>query len=191
MRHRPFLLLPLATAAIVITTSLAVRASDPDGWSDTARPAAMFPHVRSADPDMRILIADALDSSAIVRALVERLTASDVVVFVECERDPNVRGPGRLNFMVSAGGLRYVLIRLKPKQRAAAIAMLAHELQHAVEIAETPAIVDEQSLAREYARIGYRSRSAHSGLAFDTKAAVEVGRRVVEELMTLKTSAAD
>jgi predicted ATPase len=85
--------------------------------------------------------------------------------------------------MAAAGGLRYVVIRLQPKRRAAEIAMLAHELQHAVEIADTPSIVDEASLAREYARIGYRSRSAH-GLAFDTKAAVEIGRRVAEELMT-------
>ena len=35
------------------------------------------------------------------------------------------------------------------------IAMMAHELQHAVEIAETPAIVDGESLVREYKRIGY------------------------------------
>ena len=33
---------------------------------------------------------------------------------------------------------------------------MAHELQHAVEIADTPAIVDGASLAREYQRIGYR-----------------------------------
>ena len=47
--------------------------------------------------------------------------------------------------------------------------------------ADNPAIVDGISLAREYERIGYRSPSPH-GRAFDTRAAVETGRLVAEEL---------
>ena len=47
--------------------------------------------------------------------------------------------------------------------------MMAHELQHAVEIAETPAIVDGESLVREYKRIGYvNTLSPLPGVAFDT-----------------------
>lgn len=180
MTHRPFPL-PLIFAATIAFTAPAVRASDV---------AVPFPHIRSPEPQMRALIDDAIASSATVRALVERITASDVVVFVVCERDPTVRASGRLNFMTSAGGVRYVVIRLRPKRRPAAIAMLAHELQHAAEIADLPWVVDEASLGREYARIGYRSQSAHV-LAFDTKAAVDVGRRVVEELMALRSSDGD
>jgi hypothetical protein len=172
MMHRPFPLLLILTVAIAFI-STAVHASDV---------AVPFPHVRAADSQMRALIDDAIASSATVRVLVERITASDVVVFVVCEHDPAVKASGRLNFMVSAGGTRYVVIRLKPKRRAAAIAMLGHELQHAAEIADTPSIVDEQSLGREYERIGYRSHASHGGLAFDTKAAVDIGRRVAEEL---------
>jgi hypothetical protein len=172
MTHRSFPLLLVLAVAISISLSTIVRASEP---------AVPFPRIRTIEPQMRALIDDAVNSSATVRALVERITASDVVVFVECERNPAVSAAGRLNFMVAAGGQRYVVIRLKPKRRAVAIAMLAHELQHAVEIVDTPAIVDEESMAREYARIGYRSHTAH-GMAFDTKAAVDVGRRVVEEL---------
>lgn len=171
MTHRLFLL-PLVLTATIASRATAVA-------SDGALP---FPHIRSADPQMRALIEDAIDSSATVRALVTRITASDVVVFVACEHDPDVKASGRLNFMTAAGGVRYLVIRLKPKRRAAVIAMLAHELQHAAEIADAPAIVDEHSLAREYERIGYRSHALHGGLAFDTKAAVEVGRRVAEEL---------
>src|SRR5262245_25096060 len=148
----------LLALVIVITIGCAIdaRAGDPD---------TSFPHIRSTDARLRALIEDALASSATVRALAERITASDVVVFVACDNDPYVRGPGRLNFMSAAGGLRYVLVRLKPRRRDLAIAMLAHELQHAVEIAETPSIVDEASLAREYARMGYRSRTSHVGVA--------------------------
>ncbi len=55
----------------------------------------------------------------------------------------------------------------------------------------TPAIVDEASLARAYERIGYRTRSIHGGIAFDTSAAVEAGRRVLEEVAALRVSAGD
>jgi hypothetical protein len=182
MKHRPFLLMPLLTAAIVITAAQAVHASEA---------VAPFPHVRPQDSQMRALIDDAIASSATVRALVARIAASDVVVFVACERNPSVKAQGRLNFMTSAGGLRYLVIRLKPARRSAAVAMLAHELQHAAEIADTPSIVDGESLGREYGRIGYRSQTSHGGVAFDTKAAVETGRRVAAELIALKTSAAD
>jgi hypothetical protein len=180
MTHRPFPVLLMLTVAVTFSAT-AVHASDPDAPTQSF-PSVPFPHVRAADPQMRSLIDDAIDRSAVVRALVERITASDVVVFVACERDPTVRAPGRLNFMTSAGGVRYVVIRLKPRQRAAAIALLAHELQHAAEIADTPSIVDDESLGREYGRIGYRSHASHGGVAFDTKAAVDTGRRVAAEL---------
>jgi hypothetical protein len=190
MTHRPFPFLLVLTATIALGGSTAVHAGEKKNPGLISDPVAgeikpgfiSLPHLRSPEPQMRALIEDAIDSSATVRALVERITASDVVVFVVCERDPAARPAGRLNFITSAGGLRYVVIRLRPKRRAAVIAMLAHELQHAAEIADTPSIVDEASLAREYERIGYRSHASHGGVAFDTKAAVDIGRRVAEEL---------
>jgi len=173
---------------LMLVATMAIGAVIDARASDSVLP---FPHIRTVDPQIRALIDDAMESSATVRALVERITASDVVVYVACDRDPSVRAAGRLNFMTSAGGLRYVVIRLKPKRRAATIAMLAHELQHAAEIADMPAIVDEASLARAYARIGYRSHGMHGGVAFDTSAAVETGRRVLEEVTALRASAGD
>lgn len=195
MKHRPFLLRSVLTVTVAFAATT-VHASDPaEGGPDKARPTEAlnvpFPHVRPQDSQMRALIDDAIASSATVRALVARIIASDVVVFVACEHNPAVKASGRLNFMTSAGGLRYLVIRLRPTRRSAAIAMLAHELQHAAEIADTPSIVDNESLGREYERIGYRSGASHGGMAFDTKAAVETGRRVVAELIALKTSAAD
>lgn len=173
MSHSLFARILVLVIAITIGWAIDSRAGDLD---------ASFPHIRSTDARLRALIDDALATSATIRALAERITASDVVVFVACDNDPYARGPGRLNFISSAGGFRYVMVRLKPKRRDLAIAMLGHELQHAVEIAETPSIVDEDSLAREYLRMGYRSHSSHVGLAFDTKAAVETGERVQEEV---------
>ena len=176
MGHR--LLARMLTLVLTMTTAMAIDARASDGHLD-------LPHIRSDDRRLQALIDDALATSATVRALVERINASDVVVYVACEIDPGSRGPGRLNFISAAGGYRYVLVRIRPRRRTDAIAILAHELQHAAEIAEMPSVVDEASLAREYARIGYRNSGSHSGLAFDTRAAVDTGRRVEQELRSL------
>ena len=180
MGHQPLARMLVLLAAWTIASTLDVRASD----------TLSHTHVRTAEPRLRALIDEAIATSPTVRALVERITASDVVVFVACEPNPDARTAGRMNFMTAAGGVRYVVIRLKLRHRVTAMAMLAHELQHAAEVAATPSIVDAESLAREYARMGYRKHSPH-GLAFDTKEAVEVGRRVVDELTARVRGGAD
>jgi len=89
-----------------------------------------------------------------------------------------------LTFVSSVAGFRYVVVRMGRFARMQQIAMMAHELQHAVEIADTPAIVDGPSLVREYQRIGYvNQRSSLPGVAFDTQAAVRTGEQVLKELM--------
>ncbi len=142
------------------------------------------PRVRTTDTRMRRLLDAAVLASPSLRALVDRLQQSDVVVYVQCERYAPSRVAGRLTFVSAAGGRRYVVVRLQRlESRAQQIALLAHELQHAVEIADTPAIVDGASLAREYQRLGHVSTwSTTPGIAFDTAAAVEMGRRVLMEV---------
>jgi hypothetical protein len=134
---------------------------------------------------MRTLIDAGARESASLQALIRRLERSDVVVYVECDADLQSRVAGRLLFVSSAGGLRYVVVRLaRLRSRAQQIGILAHELQHAVEIADTPAIVDGPSLAREYRRFGHVNHwSGGEGIAFDTDAAVAMGRTVMEEIV--------
>ena len=133
---------------------------------------------------MRKLIDAGVRESPSLRALVRRIEQSDVVVYVECDARMQSRVAGRLLFVSAAGGLRYVVVRLARLQsRAQQIAILAHELQHAVEIADTPAIVDGPSLAREYQRFGLVNHwSGGEGIAFDTDAAVAMGQKVMGEI---------
>jgi hypothetical protein len=140
------------------------------------------PSIRSTDRRLRTLLEDGVRNSPTLRALVARLRASDVVVYVQCD---GPAGPaGRLTFLSTAGGYRYVVVRLARFPRAQQIALLAHELQHAVEIADTPAIIDGPSLVREYRRIGFVNPGSQlPGIAFDTAAAVRAGRQVLRELM--------
>jgi hypothetical protein len=146
-------------------------------------------HVRTTDPTLTALIQDGVRTSPTFRALVERLIASDVVVYLRCEHQIATHADGRLTFAASAGGLRYVVVRVRRMpSRTHLLALIGHELQHAVEIADTPAIVDGPSLAREYERRGYISRWASGGgIAFDTADAVHAGEKVLRELIGVST----
>lgn len=150
----------------------------------TASPAAAFERLRTTDRRLQALIEEGMRTSPTLHALVQRLEQSDVVVYLQCDTAWSPRVAGRLTFVSSAGGLRYVVVRIAHfRSVAAQIAILAHELQHAVEVADTPAIVDGPSLAREYQRMGYvNTWSSIPGVAFDTHAAVRAGKRVLREM---------
>ena len=162
---------------LVATPSLAIAAdSIPDG-----------PHrpIRTTDDRLRKLLDDGMRTSPTFRALVERLDASDIVVYLRCDGAPLHAADGRLTFLSSAGGFRYVVVRVAHLQsRERQIAIIAHELRHAIEIADAPQIVDGPSLVREYKRIGYVSvGSALPGITFDSRAAVQAGTQVMRELL--------
>jgi len=59
--------------------------------------------------------------------------------------------------------------------------MFGHELQHAVEIADAPEVVDVPSLVAFYRRVGQVMSSG--GRTFETNAAVATERRVLLELV--------
>ena len=138
-------------------------------------------HVRTMDPRLREVIDQGVTRSELFRDLVSRLDASDVIVYAERECSMPEHLFGRLSFMTAAGGRRFVAVRigcklLGPQQ----IASLGHELQHALEIANAPSVVDELSMAAEYRRIGFASRTVRRG--FDSSAAIEAGARIWAEL---------
>ena len=143
------------------------------------------PPIRSTDRHLRALIDDGVRTSPTLRALVERLDASDVVVYVQCD-GARARRDGHLTFLAAAGGSRYVRRAHGATCRGCGRSRCsAHELQHAVEIADAPAIVDGASLAREYQthRLCQPVRARCRGVAFDTEAAVRAGEQVLKELM--------
>jgi hypothetical protein len=152
------------------------------------RPAAardgLWFHIRTADSHLRRMIQDGVDTSPTFRALLDRLIGSDVIVFLECDAFLARGIDGRLSFATSAGGYRYLQIRIRPwGLRQQQVALLAHELRHAVEVVDTPSIVDAGSMAREYERMGYLAHWAQLPVtAFDTVAAVQAGYDVLREL---------
>ena len=61
---------------------------------------------------------------------------------------------------------------------------MGHELQHAVEIADRPAIVDTASMQGEYERIGYVNHFASTAgiMSFETDRAMRIGDQIFREL---------
>jgi hypothetical protein len=144
-------------------------------------------HIRTTDQRLIRLVQDGVRASETFRRLVDRLNRSDVVVYLECSPGSQ-SSDGRLTFISSVAGLRYVHVRVARLPAAdVQIALIGHELQHAVEIADAPGVVDSRSLAREYQRIGFLSPRITPGVSFDSDAAVEAGNRVLRELTGRET----
>jgi hypothetical protein len=175
MSHRP--LLPLLSLAVVAVTLVPARAGD-------------IPRLRTSDPHVRAALHEGLARSPALRVLVDRLAGGNVVAYVRCAMLPS-HLEGRLTFMSAAGGLRYVVVRLAcDRTLLRTIAALGHELQHVVEIAERREIVDQESLARAYAAIGFeRGAMGYAVRAFDTVAAMAAGDRIRREMV--RPTAAD
>lgn len=147
------------------------------------------PHVRSKHSELLAAVSTASQESATFRALVDRLAVSDVVVYLEYERQRLPHVSGHLTFMSAAGGRRYLRVFLdRSMYGPSGLALIGHELQHAVEIAEAPWVNDEASLVVLYARIGFAA--SHSEPAcFDSTRAIEAGRRIQREVAAYEAAA--
>jgi hypothetical protein len=137
--------------------------------------AQTIEHVRTASPSLRGLIDDGLARSETLRALVDRLDASDVVVYISCgaiRSDTALGFGGRLQFVSYASGVRYAQAQLNcGLLRDRQIALLGHELRHAVEIADTREIVDVPSFGRYFASHGYEVSEDTRHRTYETDAA--------------------
>jgi hypothetical protein len=136
-------------------------------------------HIRTTDVAVGALLRRGYRYSSTFAALVKRLQRSDVIIYVEDV--PRLPGAleGRLMMLPRVHGFRYLRIQLSLRGAPEdGIAVLGHELQHAVEVAEAMDVTDATALERLYQRIGIR----FGPQIYDTVAAQETGRTVRREL---------
>ena len=137
-------------------------------------------HVRTANGGLRALIKTGYEHSPTFAALLARLQQSDVYVYVE--ELPRLPGAleGRLIVLPPAHGFRYVRIQIVVRGTPSeSIAVLGHELRHAVEVADASNVIDTDGLVALYRRIGIDRGNNE----FDTIEAQETGRQVLRELV--------
>jgi hypothetical protein len=133
--------------------------------------------VRPVDPNAAHMLARGLERSPLVRDLVRRLEASDVVVHLETARDLPSGIGGMTRWVTGGGGYRYLRISLRADlARPDRLAMLAHELRHACEVADSTA-----RSADEFRRL-FEQAGHQLGKYFETHAALEAERIARMEL---------
>jgi hypothetical protein len=142
-----------------------------------------MPHLRILDGPLKSLFEHGLIQSPTLRELADKVEAAPILVFVEGDIRMSERLGARLQFVTSVDGVRYVRVdincTLAPRRQ---IALLAHELQHALEIAERPDIVDIEAMESMYEDIGFQSFENGRHRSFETRAAIDVQEIVDREL---------
>ncbi|MEO7276213.1 MAG: hypothetical protein ABIX28_25105 [Vicinamibacterales bacterium] len=140
-----------------------------------------FRRVRAADSQVKRLLEEGLKRSVTFGDLVAAVNASDVIVYIQRVERLGPAVAGQLMIVPQPNAQRYLRIQilnhLSPEE---SIALIGHELRHALEVAASPDVRDQQGLIALYQRIGERGGMVHS---FDTRAAQNTGRRVKKELI--------
>jgi len=149
--------------------------------ADQPAPVRPASHVRPLGSRASYTLERGTALSPTLRALVGQLERSNVIVYVAEDPPRAGRSDAAIQFMGATAVLRFlrvtINIELGLRQR---IALLGHELQHALEVAANPEIGDRASFLRYYERFGSRLLDPNT---LDSQAAVEAGEQISLELM--------
>jgi hypothetical protein len=107
------------------------------------------------------------------------------VVFIQPGRCPAKAAIACLLHVVGAfNGSPYarVLVDYKHRHPNNVIATLAHELQHVLEVAQSPDVKDAATMRALFERIGAVRVSSATTTAYETEAARRIGEQVLREL---------
>jgi hypothetical protein len=138
-------------------------------------------HVRASDSKILRLIEAGQSRSVTFRRLVATLNESDVIVYIEPKVTHQNLGGYLPHYIVASGGYRYLrlVVETGGSQRRL-VSLLAHELQHAVEVAQAPDARDSESLQAIFSRLAVKF-GCGSTTCFETQAARDVEHIVNEE----------
>ncbi len=140
--------------------------------------------LRSPDRALLDLLRDGAERSGTLKALIERLEVLRGIVYVTQTVALSKGLEGCLLHRVwSSGEDRYLRVLVRwglPKDYL--IALVAHELQHAIEVLEAPGAHDSASIERLFERIGVHQRLGKGRASYETRSALEVQDAVSAEL---------
>lgn len=143
-------------------------------------PANPWARVRATNARVEKLLSLGLDRSATFRQLVRRIEASDVIVYIEARNDMRDDVGASMRFITKSPSDRYVRVLLNARHNEPTlVALLGHELQHVVEVAEHPEVGSADDLRNYYRQGGLRTGPD----SFDSVAARQTGYAVRDELV--------
>jgi hypothetical protein len=171
-----------SSAAIVVLGAIAVLTAA----SVSPVSAATTSRVRSSDTAILALLSEGADRSATFSTLVDAIEQSNGIVYVEF----GYCAFGHLNgcvlpLIASPHGDRYLRILVTPDKNRRShdqlLALIAHELRHALEVFEHLEVVDAATTNALYRRIGTPETGGLSG--YETSAARAAGDHALDELL--------
>ena len=142
------------------------------------------PRVRSTSAQILELIREGRERSSTFNVLVEAIDRSNGIVYVEF----GFCAFGHLNgcllpYVGSVQGERYMRVIVTPDRNQRShdqlLALIAHELRHALEVVDHPEVVDATTLEAMFRKIGVPARSVRG---YETEAARAAGEAVLREL---------
>lgn len=144
------------------------------------------PRVRVMSSRVADLMTRGCRASPTLKALVDEVEASNLIVHVTTVLPVRHRPRGSLHFVLHAQGHRFLRILLDDRlPNDVLVALLAHELQHAVEIARAEWVVDQTTFESLYRAIGEVACETGERRHYDTRAARRMGAQVLAELKDL------
>ena len=137
-------------------------------------------HVRAMQKEGARLLAEGMAHSPSFRRLVDRLEQSDVIVYIDVRPDMRPDVGGSLRFLAESATDRFLRIQLnRSVAKLWQVALLGHELQHAVEVAEASGIHSAEGLRMLYRQIGLRTGAD----TYDSMAARQAGFTIRDEIV--------
>ena len=140
--------------------------------------------VRAITPELRQVVELGYERSPTFRSIVDGLAGCSVIVHLVPTASLPSDLVGGLQLVTTAAGYRYLRVSMRTDlDLAQLIAVLGHELQHAFEIGQAPAVVDAITLREFYRLRGVESclDSAHE--CYDTLGARTMGHSVYTEVL--------
>ena len=173
-------------AAAILGLRSADSASNPGSLASmTADDVLRSPQrrVRALPRRLRGLPAEAFRRSPTFAGLLLALQGSDVIVHLHDSPYPLEIRPAQLVMGPRVGQFRFVRIQVGNRPLGDdLIAVIGHELFHALEIAASPEVTKHADLGSLFRRIGYRTSGADEH--FDSDGARAAERRIRTELAT-------
>jgi hypothetical protein len=176
----------LQSGILVITLAIGLLGQEPTIGRQATEAERSSSRVRSTQTWVLDLLRQGEQQSATFRWLMVELAATDAIVYVE----PGICAFGHLaaclpHPIVVVGSARYLRVTFDPHRRSAIenLALIGHELQHALEIASTQGVRTPDAVAQLFGRIGF-SPSCPAGVpdCYETDAARVIGIRIEREL---------
>jgi hypothetical protein len=138
-------------------------------------------HVRTEDPQLSKIIRQGLDQSPTLRELVNRIDSLSGFVYIVWSRcgtrlwEPDACLDHRMGV---SGGFRFLRVNIYPGVSGERLlALIAHELQHALEVLSDDNVTSQEEVAKLYERIGIKGAAGN----FESAAAQRVQGAVYRE----------